>query len=150
MRTTKNLLGLPLLCVVLTSGAQPNSSPELLIDAWVKMWNTYNLSLVDQLFVADQSVTYFSSEYTGLIRGIEALRNHHAGFGFVQGRKQSENKLWLKEEQYYRNAQTCLVTATWFFQRAGSAQYQAGAVTFLLVKSKGNWKIKHAHFSNNP
>jgi hypothetical protein len=93
------------------------------------MWNTNNLSWVDRLFVTDQPVTYFSWEYKGLISGIEAHRAHHAKFGFVPEGKQTGNKLWLEEVQYYQNAQTCLVTATWFFQRAESVQYQSGPVS---------------------
>lgn len=115
------------------------------------MWNTYDLLQVDKLFAADHSVTYFSSEYAGLIQGIEVLRDHHARFGFVNGGKSSENKLWLEEIRYKPSSgQHCLVTATWYFQRAGSNQLQAGPVTFILVKNKGGWRIQHAHFSNNP
>lgn len=39
------------------------------------MWNSYDLTLVDHLFLADAYVTYFSSEKEGLITGIEALRD---------------------------------------------------------------------------
>ncbi|MCK6617087.1 MAG: nuclear transport factor 2 family protein [Cyclobacteriaceae bacterium] len=130
--------------------AQPDKSPEAVVEAWQKMWNTYDLEQVAQLFVTNQSVTYFSSEYAGLIIGIDALRNHHEKFGFIKGGKKSGNKLWLSDVRYDYNNSTCLVTATWYFQRETSEQRQAGPVTFLLVKDNGNWKIKHAHFSNNP
>jgi hypothetical protein len=150
MRIFKYLLTV-LLLVIHTSGfSQRYNSPEILIKEWERMWNTYDLSQVDRLFAADQSVTYFSSEYAGIIRGIEALRNHHAKFGFVSGGKQSGNKLWLDETRYELQGNTCLVTATWYFQREASEQRQAGPVTFVLEKSGGAWRIKHAHFSNNP
>jgi hypothetical protein len=126
------------------------STPQATIAAWEKMWNSYDLSWVDRLFVTDQPVTYFSSEYAGLIRGVEALRDHHAKFGFVNGGKLSGNKLWLEDNRYDLNGQTCLVTATWFFLRAESDHYQAGPVTFFLVKQADEWRIKYAHFSNNP
>lgn len=149
MHTTKYLI--TVLLVYHTSGfSQRYGSPDILIKEWEKMWNTYDLSRVDELFVSDQSVTYYSSEYTGLITGIDALRSHHSKFGFVEGGKQSGNKLWLEDTRYEPQTQTCLVTATWYFQRAGSEQRQAGPVTFLLVKNDGRWRIKHAHFSNNP
>lgn len=151
MQHSKYLLIQALIYLNLTVGfAQPNKSPEALIQSWEKMWNTYDLAQVDHLFLPDQSVTYFSSEYAGVIRGIESLRTHHEKFGFVIGGKPSGNKLWLENVSYEHTGQICLVTATWYFQRNGSDQRQAGPVTFMLVHSKGDWRISHAHFSNNP
>ncbi len=130
--------------------SQKTYSPESVIQAWETMWNTYNLTEVDRLFVTDRSVTYFSSEYEGLIQGIDALRNHHAKFGFINGGKQTGNKLWLENTHYEYSDRSCIVTATWYFQRQGSDQHQSGPVTFVLVNTKRAWRIKHAHFSNNP
>ena len=60
-----------------------NFDPEEAVSTWVSMWNSYDLSLVDELFLTDPTVTYFSSEKEGLIKGIDAVSKHHAGFGFV-------------------------------------------------------------------
>ena len=60
---------------------------DRLVTRWERSWNTYDLREVDSVFWSDRSVTYFSSERAGLIRGIDALREHHAGFGFVAGGK---------------------------------------------------------------
>ncbi|QOI97098.1 MAG: nuclear transport factor 2 family protein [Flammeovirgaceae bacterium] len=151
MEINKNFLT-GFVALVITTGlfAQQNKSPEAVIEAWQKMWNTYDLEQVEQLFVTDQSVTYFSSEYAGLIIGTEAVRNHHEKFGFIRGGKKSGNKLWLSDARYDLANTTCLVTATWYFQRETSEQRQAGPVTFLLVKKNDGWRIQHAHFSNNP
>ena len=35
------------------------------VDAWVEIWNTYDLNQVDKLFLQDERVTYFSSEKEG-------------------------------------------------------------------------------------
>jgi ketosteroid isomerase-like protein len=150
MKTTWYWLALLLPVLISSDAVGQMSTPQATIAAWEKMWNTYDLSSVDRLFVTDQSVTYFSSEYAGLIRGIKALRDHHAKFGFVNGGKLSGNKLWLEDKHYELNSQTCLATATWYFQRNGAEHHQAGPVTFLLVKIGSVWRIKHAHFSNNP
>ena len=46
---------------------------ERALDRWVELWNTYNLDMVEELFLTDDRVTYFSSEKRGLIEGYEAL-----------------------------------------------------------------------------
>lgn len=121
------------------------SSPELLITAWEKSWNTCDLNEVTRLFVNDPTVTYFSSERQGLILGIDSLVKHHRGFGFVPGGKTTANRLWLSEIRYLPNA----VTATWHFQRPGATE-QKGPVTFILKAVSGGFRIAHAHFSNDP
>ena len=40
-----------------------------LVDAWVAIWNSYDLSMVEKLFVNDERVTYFSSEKQAPSRG---------------------------------------------------------------------------------
>ena len=35
-----------------------------LVDAWVSIWNSYDLSKVEELFLNDSRVAYFSSENT--------------------------------------------------------------------------------------
>ncbi len=82
-----------------TRTAAPAFQTDEVVGQWVSMWNTYDLSLVDSLFLTDNRLTYFSSEKEGLIRGIEAVREHHVGFGFVEGGKEQENTLWLDDLQ---------------------------------------------------
>lgn len=136
-----------LLIFLIPNGAihAQKSSPKELINAWVKCWNTYDLNEVNKLFVSDTSVTYFSSERPGIIKGIDSLHRHHERFGFVAGGKKSESKLWLTEARYYREE----VTATWHFQRTGSPE-QRGPVTFILKREGSGYRIRHAHFSNDP
>lgn len=120
-------------------------SPRLLIEAWEKSWNSYDLNEVKRLFVNDSSVTYFSSERAGLIHGIDSLVKHHRSFGFVAGGKPSTSRLWLTQLRYSPNA----VTATWHFRRADNSGQQ-GPVTFILKSSREGYRILHAHFSNDP
>lgn len=112
---------------------------------WERSWNTYDLDVIQKLFVNDSSVTYFSSERAGLIHGIDSLVKHHRSFGFVSGGKVPTNKLWLTELRYLPAA----VTATWHFQRPGSPE-QRGPVTFILKEDAKGLRIAHAHFSNDP
>lgn len=123
---------------------QPKTA-MVLMTAWEKSWNTYDLNEVGHLFVKDSSVTYFSSERAGLIHGFDSLYRHHQGFGFVPGGKVSPNKLWLTELRYLPSA----VTATWHFQRPDSPE-QRGPVTFILRRDAQGIRIAHAHFSNDP
>ncbi len=83
-----------LLLMSLASGCHPQSEPsdgtaglEKLVQDWVEMWNTYDLDQVQRLFLDDQRLTYFSSEKEGIIRGMDAVLEHHRGFGFVRPSK---------------------------------------------------------------
>jgi ketosteroid isomerase-like protein len=92
-------------------------SPEDLIAAWVDMWNSYDLSKIENLFLKDSRLTYFSSEKEGLIKGIEAIRKHYEGFGFIKGGKTQEYKLWLEDINTEIYGDTAVITAIWYFQR---------------------------------
>ena len=114
------------------------------------MWNRFDLDRVDALFVRDARVTYFSSEKPGIIAGIDALREHHRGFGFVPGGADKGSRLWLESTTAHTYGRVVLVTATWFFQRRGSDKAQRGPVTLVLVNDSGGCRIAHAHFANDP
>jgi ketosteroid isomerase-like protein len=138
----------PVAAQSLSAAAQTQAAA--LIKAWVKMWNTYDLSQVDSLFLADSSVTYFSSERRGLIQGPAALRAHHAGFGFVAGGKAQPNRLWLEQREMRWHGHVAVVLAAWHFHRSGAATTQSGPVTFVLVPRSGQYRLAHAHFANDP
>ena len=147
------LLGGALSLVTLVSpvAAQAGRQPEVdrTLAAWTLMWNRYDLDQVDRLFVTDSSLSYFSSERDGLLQGVEALRAHHTGFGFVSGGKDQPNQLSLESVVTHWQGATAVVLATWIFRRAdGSAQ--KGPVTFVLVPRSDGYRIAHAHFANAP
>ena len=121
-----------------------------LIDAWVSFWNTYDLSQLDQLFVTDDRVSYFSSEKQGLIKGAAALRKHHEGFGFVPGGKVTSNKLSLEQVDIEAVGPGAIVTAIWRFERAGSDKIQKGPVTLVYAPVGDAYRIAHANFGNYP
>jgi ketosteroid isomerase-like protein len=120
-----------------------------LIDSWVAMWNSYDLTTVSQLFLQDSRVSYFSSEKEGLIQGVEAVREHHVGFGFVDGGKIQENKLWVEDVQISNFGTAAVAAGIWYFQRgsndAGSAQ--KGPFTFVCVRQGQEWRLAHLNFS---
>ena len=74
-----------------------NAALQLTLDDWVAMWNSYDLDEVHGLFVADETVSYFSSERDGLIEGIDDLVAHHEGFGFRSGGAENASRLWLEQ-----------------------------------------------------
>jgi hypothetical protein len=137
-----------------------------LIDAWVAMWNSYDLNEVSRLFARDDRLTYLSSEKEGVVQGFETIVEHHRGFGFVQGGKSTGNKLWLDRLAYSNFGETTVVAGTWYFQRAGSAESaaQRGPVTFVCVAggsggdgdeddgrgSGGGYLLAHLNFGNYP
>ncbi len=119
-----------------------------LVDAWVSIWNSYDLSKVEELFLNDSRVTYFSSEKEGVIKGFEELLRHHEEFGFVDGGKDQHNRLWLEDTEIDAFDRAAVVKAVWCFQRGGSEKIQRGPVTLVYVQSGGEYLIAHAHFSN--
>lgn len=140
--------------LLLASAAMAQSADDQrlvnrLVTRWERSWNSYDLREVDSLFFRDGSVTYFSSEKDGLIVGIEPLRQHHVGFGFVDGGKTSPNRLWLDGTVTQWRGRVATVLATWHFARADGTQ-QAGPVTLVVAPRGRGFRISHAHFSNAP
>lgn len=122
------------------------------VAAWQAMWNSYDLAVVDELFLDSPRLTYFSSERGGRISGLEALKEHHAGFGFVVGGTATGNRLWLEEVETAIYGAAAVVTARWMFEGAGVGEPPgSGPVTFVLVAiAGGGARIAHAHFANEP
>lgn len=129
-------------------GSLENDIQEL-IDTWVAMWNSYDLTMVDRLFLQDSDVSYFSSEKQGMIKGIEAVRKHHVGFGFVDGGKSQENKLWVGEVHIQDYGSVAVIAGIWYFQRASenTEAVQKGPFTFVCVQQEKEWRLAHLNFS---
>ena len=119
------------------------------LDAWVALWNTYDLVGLADLFVTDSTLTYLSSETEGLIRGFDALVSHHEGFGFAEGGADTESSLWLESLELDAAGSAVIATAVWYFQSAPTTdEVGRGPVTFVLVEREGGYRIQHAHFAN--
>ena len=125
------------------------STPEKLINNWVEMWNSYDLNLVEQLFLPDPNLTYFSSEKEGLIAGIDSVRKHHQNFDFIPGGKTQSNKLWLENLKFVDFGSTSVVTGIWYFQRGleSEEEIQRGPVSFVCVRKDQNYYIAHVNFA---
>jgi ketosteroid isomerase-like protein len=121
---------------------------ERIVADWVKFWNNYDLDQVDRLFLTNAHVSYFSSEKQGVVKGIDAMRRHHEGFGFVKGGKKSANRLWLDDLDADVFGTTTVVTAIWHFQRENADKVQKGPVTLVYVQDGGSHRIAHGHFAN--
>ncbi len=119
-----------------------------LVDEWVAIWKSYDLSEVPDLFLEDDRVTYISSEKEGAVVGFDALMEHHREFGFGEGGKESPNRLWLDDINIAVYAGSAVVTAIWSFSRGGSPEAQKGPVTLVYVESGDGFRIAHANFSN--
>jgi ketosteroid isomerase-like protein len=119
-----------------------------LIDNWVTLWNTYDLDEVHNLFLNDDRVTYFSSEKEGIVKGFQALIDHHQGFGFIKGGKSSLNKLWLEDVDIAVFNDSAIITGIWYFRRNGSNRDQKGPVTLVYIRDSDTFRIAHANFSN--
>ena len=78
--STKNILLCIFLSLIVTTAlsavnvvneSSGDNDVQELIASWVAMWNSYDLAMVDKLFLQDSRVSYFSSEKEGLIQGID-------------------------------------------------------------------------------
>lgn len=151
----------------------PDGTPGDLVARWVEMWNAYDLDQVGVLFLTDERVTYFSSEFQGVIQGFDAVLEHHRGFGFVPGGEVRGTRLWVEEltEDVFGNA--AVLTGIWYFQRGEPAVAtgdfepqggpgtgregggaapppQRGPVSFVCVREGGRWRFAHMNFGNYP
>jgi hypothetical protein len=117
---------------------------------WVQLWRTYDLDLVDDLFVTDSTVTYLSSEREGLILGFDSVRVHHEGFGFVPGGVPPASELLLEDVHSELRGDATTVTAVWFFgdRAAPRDSVQHGPVTFVYVWREDGWRVAHVQFGN--
>ncbi len=146
---------LPLLAVLACSPA-PDAGPAIppfdadaAMGEWVALWAGYDLDGLDQLFVRDSSLTYLSSERPGLIRGPDALRQHHAGMGFVAGGQPPAGALWVDEVESTVHGTTAVVTAVWYFgDREQPDSVQRGPMTAVYVWAGDRYRIAHMHFAN--
>ncbi len=121
---------------------------EEAMDAWVGMWNSYDLTLVDALFMHGTGVSYFSSEREGLISGFDEVLAHHEGFGFVAGGEERPSRLWLEEVHITMHGAVAVVGAVWYFDRDGTnSEVQRGPVTFVYAPTEDGPRIVHATFS---
>ena len=127
-----------------------NDAPPVIAE-WQTFWNTYDLDQMDKLFMNNDALTYFSSEREGLIRGFDAMVEHHKGFGFVTGGEKKPAKLWLEDIEADYVGGVAIVAAIWFFDtvRDGKKVTMRGPVSFICAKdSAGKFKLQHVNFSN--
>ncbi len=120
------------------------------VDAWVGLWNSYDLSELEDVFLWDSTATYLSSEREGLIRGPVEIREHHRVMGFVDGGKPPEQELWVEDVKASVYGTTAVVTAVWFFgDRAAPADSaQRGPMTIVYALADDQYRIAHMHFAN--
>ncbi len=150
MKRLSFILPLVLMIAVQCQKSVPVFDSQPLLDRWVAMWNSYDLSEVDVLFITDDRLTYLSSEKEGVMQGIEAIREHHRGFGFVPNGKEQLNKLWVEDVHVSDLGGSAVIAGVWFFQRGGqdAPPPQRGPFTFVYVLGADGFRIVHANFGN--
>ena len=144
-----SLLFLSIVLLLHTDG-KAEFNLEKYLGRWIDMWNSYDLAMVDELFLTDSRVTYLSSEREGVIKGIDAVREHHREFGFVKGGKDQPNKLWVDGVDMTDFGSTAVVAGVWYFKTKETPpnEVQRGPFTLVYVKLGDTYRIAHAHFGN--
>jgi len=157
MHTRRSILWLPVLVFAASCSRtdQAGTSPDIFdaeahVAAWVQLWDTYDLTRVDELFLADTSLTYFSSEREGLIQGLAAVRAHHEGFGFIEGGKEPEQELWVEDVHSSALGTAAVVKGIWFFgdRSAPRDSVSRGPMTVVYVWADDRYRIAHMHFAD--
>ena len=120
---------------------------NVLVADWVGMWNSYDLDQVGGLFLNDHRLTYFSSEKEGLIRGMEAVLEHHRGFGFISGGSEQSSRLWMEDVGIDLMRDAATVTGIWYFQADSGSEPQRGPVTIVCMRTAAGWRFAHMNFS---
>lgn len=119
------------------------------MNAWVELWATYDLARVDDLFLADPRLSYFSSEKEGLMVGPSAIRAHHEGFEFVVGGRVPEQELWVDDVHVSEFGNIAVVGAMWHFgDRASPGEASRGPMTVVYVDEGQGPRIAHMHFAD--
>lgn len=156
MRARSAVLRIPLLLLIASCGPTDRSpaSPDTFdadahVAAWVELWSTRDLARVDELFLNDSSVTYFSSEREGLIHGFAAVLAHHEGFGFVEGGTEPEQELWVEGVQSSIYGDVAVVGAIWLFgdRSAPPEGISRGPMTVVYTWAGDRYRIAHMHFA---
>ena len=127
----------------------PGFDAETAIGAWVELWATYDLGPLEDLFLDDARLTYFSSEKEGLMVGPDAIREHHVGFDFVEGGRAPEQELWVDDIHVSEFGTVAVVGATWYFgDRATPDVASRGPMTVVYVNEGEGPRIAHMHFAD--
>jgi imidazolonepropionase-like amidohydrolase len=125
------------------------ATPNALLEAWLGMWRRYDLDRIDEVFVRDDALTYFASDREGLIEGIDAVREYHAGLGFVSGGFDPENELWLEQVTIADFGESAVVGAVWYFgSRVNRLAARRGPMTMVFASTSSGFRISHLHFGS--
>jgi imidazolonepropionase-like amidohydrolase/ketosteroid isomerase-like protein len=125
------------------------ATPDALLEAWLGMWRRYDLDAVDELFVDDAAVSYFASDRQGLMEGVEAIRDYHAGLGFVADGFQPESELWLEQVTIADFGESAVIGAVWYFgSRLDRRAADRGPLTMVLTRTLSGLRISHVNFGN--
>jgi len=122
-----------------------------LLQRWVVAWNAYDLDRIADLCHSGADLTYISSEKAGILQGWPAVRELHAGFGFVPGGTDRLSRLWVDDTTMHIFGTAMVVAGRWHFRRADpAAPWQAGPFSLVLAPAGGRLLMVHAHFANDP
>ena len=122
---------------------------EKVIGEWVEMWMQYDLSKIDELFLESDDLTYYSSEKQRVMKGLEAVKEHHRGYGFVPGGKKHGNKIWAENLEATPIDNVVAVTGIWHYRQVMGA-HQWGSFSFVYVNKDDRFLLAHLHFGRYP
>lgn len=141
------LSGIILSGYIYSESIQKVNEVTTLVDRWVKVWNSYDINDLENLFICSDDLSYFSSERQGIIRGFKNVKEHHRTFGFSEGGKTQSNRLWLEKTRFFNFGGNTIVTSVWFFEKP-NLKIQKGPVTFVVIPHDKGLRIAHVHFAN--
>jgi ketosteroid isomerase-like protein len=137
-----------------TPDAKRASGPESVqevLDLWLGLWRRYDLDRVGDVFLQDSTLTYFSSDSEGAIRGYTAVLAHYRDLGFVSGGFQPESELWLEDPVIADFGDSAVITAVWHFgNKVARADEGRGPMTMVVIRTSAGYRISHLNLANYP
>jgi imidazolonepropionase-like amidohydrolase len=137
-----------------TIGSVGRSGPETASQAlefWLSLWRSFDLDIMDDLFLRDPALTYFATDSEGQLEGFDAVRTYHLDRGFVSGGAPPEAELWLEDALVADFDDSAVITAVWHFgNRVARSDAARGPLTIVVVKTRSGYRISHVNMANYP
>ena len=126
-------------------------SPRQVFEAWLALWRRYDLDRVPEIFLEDETLTYFPSDAEGVRQGLEAVVQHHRDVGFVRGGFQPEQELWVEDPLIADFGDSAVITGVWYFgNRVAREGAGHGPLTMVVVRTRNGYRISHLNLANYP
>lgn len=131
--------------------ARGYTSPRQVFDAWLAAWRRYDLDRLSEVFLQDESLTYFPSGAEGVRQGFDEVVQYHRELGFVSRGFQPERELWVEDTLIADFEDSAVITGIWYFGNPVARETAGrGPLTMVIVRTSNGYRISHLNLGNYP